>query len=243
MIQQTIIQLEDTCKIYEMGQERIHALDGVSIEIAGGEYVVVMGPSGSGKSTLMNILGCLDRPTSGVYRLNGVNTMEMSSAQLARVRNEQMGFIFQSFELLPRLTALKNVEMPLVYSRHGWGSRRRRAREALDRVGLSDRARHKPNQLSGGQRQRVAIARALVCEPTVLMADEPTGNLDTKTGAEVLRIFRDLHSEGQTIIMVTHEPYVACHAKRIVRMMDGRIQSDLPLEEDELYKAGLEGLG
>jgi len=229
-----LIRLTDITKIYKMGAERIHALDGLSLELGENEYVAVMGPSGSGKSTLMNVIGCLDRPTSGTYELDGRPTTKMGAGHLARVRNERIGFVFQSFELLPRLSALKNVELPLIYSRAGWWGRRKRCQTALERVGLTDRARHRPNQLSGGERQRVAIARALINSPALLLADEPTGNLDTKTGAEILALFDQLHREGQTIIMVTHERSVAGHAKRIVRMRDGRIQSDLPAERDVL---------
>ncbi|MHC4712745.1 MAG: ABC transporter ATP-binding protein [Planctomycetota bacterium] len=233
-----LIRLKHVTKVYKVGVERIRALDGINLEIDRGEYVAVMGPSGSGKSTLMNVLGCLDRATSGSYELDGADTTRMSAGRLARIRNEQAGFVFQSFELLPRMSAVKNVELPLIYSGDGWRGRRRRAIRALERVGLTDRAKHRPNQLSGGQKQRVAIARALVCSPRILMADEPTGNLDTKTSAEILAVFDALHRDGQTIIMVTHEPYVACHAKRIIRMLDGGIRSDLPVEQDELYKAG-----
>lgn len=233
-----LINLKNVTRTYKLGAERIHALDGVDVDIDQGEYVAVMGPSGSGKSTLMNVLGCLDRPTSGTYELDGRDVTAMGAAALARVRNEGIGFVFQSFELMPRMSAIKNVEMPLVYSPDGWRGRHKRAKNALEHVGLSDRAKHRPNQLSGGQRQRVAIARALICNPGLLLADEPTGNLDTKTSAEILGIFDALHAEGQTIVMVTHEPYVACHARRIIRMRDGRIHLDLPVEADELYKAG-----
>ena len=233
-----LIRLRDVTKVYKLGVERIRALDGVNLEIDRGEYVAVMGPSGSGKSTLMNIMGCLDRPTSGTHELDGQLTTEMTATALARVRNERIGFVFQTFELMPRMSALKNVEMPLVYSRTGWRGRHRQARVVLERVGLADRMAHRPNQLSGGQRQRVAIARALICNPSILLADEPTGNLDTKTGSEILALFDAIHEDGQTIIMVTHETHVARHAERIVRMTDGRIHSDLPIEEDELYAAG-----
>jgi putative ABC transport system ATP-binding protein len=211
-----------------VGVECIRALDAINLELRENEYVAVMGPSGSGKSTLMNILGCLDRATSGCYELDGQDTTRMSDAALARVRNDRIGFVFQSFELLGRLSALKNVEMPLIYSRDGWWSRRKRAVAVLERVGLADRIKHKPNQLSGGEKQRVAIARAIVCNPTILLADEPTGNLDSKTSQGILGLFDQLHREGQTIIIVTHEEQVARHAKRIIRMMDGRIHSDLP---------------
>ncbi len=230
-----IIRLRNVRKVYKMGAERIHALDGVHLDIEKGEYVAVMGHSGSGKSTLMNMLGCLDRPTSGTYELDGQLTTRMSGGELARVRNRRIGFVFQSFELMPRMTAVKNVELPLVYAPDGWRGRHKMARAALDRVGLADRAHHKPNQMSGGQRQRVAIARALICRPSILLADEPTGNLDSKTSAEILDLFDAIHKDGQTIIMVTHEADVACHAKRIVRMSDGRVVSDLPVEADEVY--------
>jgi len=231
-----IIRLQDVTRIYKVGVERIHALDGIDLELSKNEYVAVMGASGSGKSTLMNVLGCLDRATSGYYELDGQDTTKMSDAALARVRNERIGFVFQSFELLGQLSALKNVEMPLIYSRNGWWSRRRRAKNVLGRVGLGDRIKHKPNQLSGGEKQRVAIARALVCNPSILLADEPTGNLDTKTSEEILKLFDQLHREGQTIILVTHEEHVARHAKRIIHMRDGKIYSDLPRDQDPAYK-------
>jgi len=186
-----------------------------------------MGPSGSGKSTLMNCLGCLDRATSGSYRLDGQDATKLSDAALAHVRNERIGFVFQSFELLGKLSALKNVEMPLIYSRNGWWARRKRAKDVLHRVGLADRIKHRPNQLSGGEKQRVAIARALVCNPSILLADEPTGNLDSKTSEGILKLFDQLHREGQTIIIVTHEEHVANHAERIIKMKDGKICSDI----------------
>jgi putative ABC transport system ATP-binding protein len=228
-----IIKLAGIMRVYKVGVERIHALDGVDLELRENEYVAIMGPSGSGKSTLMNVLGCLDRITSGQYVLDGQNTTGMSDAALARVRNERIGFVFQSFELLSRSSALKNVEMPLIYSRNGWWSRRKRAMRMLERVGLGDRIKHRPNQLSGGEKQRVAIARALVCNPSILLADEPTGNLDSKTSEDILALFDQLHAEGQTIILVTHEETVAQHAKRIIRMKDGRIHSDLAAEVDQ----------
>ena len=222
-----LIRLQNVTKIYKMGVERIHALDGVSLEVGENEYLAVMGASGSGKSTLMNILGCLDRTTSGVYELNGNNTTHLSAGALARIRNEQIGFVFQSFELLPRMNAWKNVELPLIYSRGGgWWVRRKQAKAALDRVGLAGRIKHRPNQLSGGEKQRVAIARALVGEPSILLADEPTGNLDSKTSKDILVLFDELYAQGQTIIIVTHEESIASHAHRIIRMRDGKIYSD-----------------
>ena len=227
-----VIRLRDITKVYRVGVEQIRALDGVSLDVDRNEYVAVMGTSGSGKSTLMNILGCLDRPSGGTYELDGRLTTRMGAASLARVRNERIGFVFQSFELMPRLTALRNVELPLIYSPSGWWGRARRAREALTTVGLADRMTHRPNQLSGGQKQRVAIARALVNQPAILLADEPTGNLDSRTSDEILALFDELHRAGQTIIMVTHEADVARHARRIIRMRDGRVVSDLPSGQD-----------
>ena len=228
-----VIRLESVERVYKVGVETIRALDGVSLELRENEYVAIMGPSGSGKSTLMNVLGCLDRATGGRYELDGENTTAMGDAALARVRNERIGFVFQSFELLSRSNALKNVEMPLIYSRDGWWSRRKRATQMLQRVGLGDRIKHRPNQLSGGEKQRVAIARALICKPSILLADEPTGNLDSKTSEDILALFDQLHVEGQTIILVTHEESVAQHAKRIIRMKDGRVYSDLSTHEDQ----------
>ena len=221
-----LIETRDLWKTYVMGQEEIHALRGVSIAIERGEYVAIMGPSGSGKSTLMNLIGCLDTPTKGSYLLNNKEVAAMNDDELARIRNEEIGFVFQTFNLLPRATALHNVELPLVYAGVPAQERRRRATEALERVQLGDRASHRPNELSGGQRQRVAIARALVNGPAILLADEPTGNLDSGTSAEIMRVFESLASEGQTVIMVTHEADIAAHARRIVVLRDGRISSD-----------------
>jgi len=233
-----LIRLQNVTRVYKVGSYEIRALDGVDLEIARNEFVAVMGPSGSGKSTLMNVLGCLDRPTSGAYELDGQSVRRMSAGALARARNKRIGFVFQSFELLPHISALKNVELPLIYSPDRWRGARARSRRALEKVGLGERFRHRPNQLSGGEKQRVAIARALINEPAILLADEPTGNLDTRTSGSVLALFDRLHSSGQTILVVTHEPYVALHAKRIVHMRDGRIVSDLPVEEDPISRGG-----
>jgi putative ABC transport system ATP-binding protein len=234
-----VIRIRKLEKVYKVGVERVHALRGLDLDIKANEFVAIMGASGSGKSTLMNILGCLDRPTRGVYELNGKLTHKLGGRKLARVRNEEIGFIFQSFELLPRATALKNVMLPLVYSRRHWIGARRRAKGALERVGLADRMRHKPNQLSGGQRQRVAVARALVSSPSILLADEPTGNLDSTTSAEIIKLFEELHDEGQTIIVVTHEEEVAGHAGRIVRLRDGFVISDNPTSRDPVHQEWL----
>ena len=233
--QQTVIRLDNTTRIYKVGVEKIHALDGINLKVGTNEYVAIMGQSGSGKSTLMNVIGCLDRATSGYYELDGRDTTRMSDASLALVRNEQIGFVFQSFELLGQLSALNNVAMPLIYSRNSWWSHRKLAKKTLERVGLGSRIHHKPNQLSGGEKQRVAIARALICNPSILLADEPTGNLDSTTSKGIMELFAKLYRDGQTIIMVTHEESIDCHAKRIIRMEDGLICSDLPIEEDPAY--------
>jgi putative ABC transport system ATP-binding protein len=225
--QSCMIAAVDLWKTYDMGSEQqVHALRGVNIRIERGEYVAIMGPSGSGKSTLMNLIGCLDTPSAGEYWLNGVLVSRMADDELARVRNREIGFVFQTFNLLPRATALHNVELPLVYAGIGSAERKARAKEALERVQLGDRMDHRPNELSGGQRQRVAIARALVNRPAILLADEPTGNLDSTTSEEIMRVFEELSTAGQTVIMVTHEPEIAAHARRVVVLRDGRISSD-----------------
>ncbi|MEZ4911938.1 MAG: ABC transporter ATP-binding protein [Saprospiraceae bacterium] len=222
----SIISVAELSKVYKMGDEVIHAIRSVSIEIFKNEYVALMGPSGSGKSTLMNILGCLDSPSSGNYVLNGIDVSTMEDSELAEVRNKQIGFVFQTFNLLPRLTALDNVALPLVYTGIDKIHRIAMAEDALSKVGLQDRMMHKPNEMSGGQRQRVAIARALVNNPAIILADEPTGNLDTKTSIEIMGIFEKIHDNGNTVILVTHEPDIAAHAHRIVKLRDGLIESD-----------------
>ena len=227
--EQGVITVEGLHKYYDLGETRVHALRGVSIEVRLGEFVAIMGASGSGKSTFMNILGCLDRPTSGRYLLEGIDVADLDKKTLAHIRNQKMGFIFQGFNLLPRTTALENTEMPTQYGRMGKGERRERAIAALAMVGLSDRAQHFPSQMSGGQQQRVAIARALVNRPSILLADEPTGNLDSRTSVEIMEIFQDLNDKGLTILLVTHENDVAQFAKRIIVFRDGRICKDDPV--------------
>ena len=222
----SLIEMRNVSKVYDMGEEKIYALRDVAVAIEPNEYVAIMGPSGSGKSTLMNIIGCLDRPSIGSYVLRGKEVADLPEDELARIRNQEIGFVFQTFNLLPRSAALENVELPLVYAGVGQAERRKRAAEALEDVGLTDRAKHRPNELSGGQRQRVAIARALINRPSILLADEPTGNLDSKTGEEILLLFESLHGRGQTVIVVTHEEEVARRARRILRLRDGRIEAD-----------------
>lgn len=221
-----LIHIEHIARTYEMGGETVHALRDVSLDIHPNEYVALMGPSGSGKSTLMNILGCLDTPSSGVYTFKGLDVNEMTDDDLAEIRNKEIGFVFQTFNLLPRATALKNIELPLIYSGVSSEDRKERAIKALEDVGLGDRMLHRPNELSGGQRQRVAVARALVTKPSIILADEPTGNLDTKTGIEIMKLFQDLWSKGNTVILVTHEEDIARHARRIIRIRDGKVESD-----------------
>jgi putative ABC transport system ATP-binding protein len=221
-----VIKTEELAKIYEMGAERVHALRGVDVEIRKGEYVAIMGPSGSGKSTLMNLIGCLDSPSSGRYWLAGRLVSDLDDDELAYIRNKEIGFVFQTFNLLPRATALHNVELPLIYNGTPADERLERAKKALERVDLADRMNHKPNELSGGQRQRVAVARALVNSPSIVLADEPTGNLDSKTGDEIMALFENLHQQGNTIILVTHEHDIAQHAHRIIHIRDGKIDSD-----------------
>ena len=223
----SLIETRDLWKTYVMGEEEIHALRGVAIGIERGEYVAIMGPSGSGKSTLMNLIGCLDTPTKGSYLLNGKEVASMNDDELARIRNEEIGFVFQTFNLLPRATALHNVELPLVYAGVPGKVRQERARAALDKVELTQRATHRPNELSGGQRQRVAIARALVNDPSILLADEPTGNLDSKTGIEIMSLFDRLHQGGNTIVLVTHEADIAAHAHRVIHIRDGQVEKDV----------------
>jgi putative ABC transport system ATP-binding protein len=225
-----IINIEHIAKIYQVGLEEVQALRDVSLRIDKNEYVAIMGPSGSGKSTLMNMLGCLDTPTKGKYEFNSVNVSDMTDNDLARIRNKEIGFVFQTFNLLPRSDALHNVELPLIYAGINYAERRERAEKALVDVGLADRIHHKPNELSGGQRQRVAVARALVTSPSIILADEPTGNLDSKTGEEIMILFNEIHEKGNTIILVTHEEYIAEHAARIIRLKDGLIEKDEMVE-------------
>ena len=221
-----IINIEHIAKVYQVGSEEVHALRDVSLRIDKNEYVAIMGPSGSGKSTLMNMLGCLDTPTSGIYEFKSVNVSEMTDNDLAKIRNKEIGFVFQTFNLLARSDAIHNVELPLIYAGISTYERKERAEQALIDVGLKDRMHHKPNELSGGQRQRVAIARALVSNPAIILADEPTGNLDSKTGEEIMGLFHEIHGKGNTIILVTHEEYIAEHALRIIRLKDGLIEKD-----------------
>ena len=236
-----IINIEHIAKIYQVGSEEVRALRDVSLRIDKNEYVAIMGPSGSGKSTLMNILGCLDTPSKGLYDFNGVNVSEMNDNELAQIRNREIGFVFQTFNLLPRSDALHNVELPLIYAGLPGYERKEKAKQALENVGLSDRIHHKPNELSGGQRQRVAVARALVTNPSIILADEPTGNLDSKTGNDIMVLFNEIHEKGNTIIVVTHEDEIARHAKRIIRLKDGLVEYDklvtdriIPQKREEL---------
>ena len=222
-----IITVKDLKKTYIMGTTQVHALKSITLDIHRNDYVALMGPSGSGKSTLMNLIGCLDTPTAGEYFLNGINVSTMVDSELAEVRNKEIGFVFQTFNLLPRLSALENVALPLVYAGISKSKREAKARQVLESVGLGDRVDHKPNELSGGQRQRVAIARALVNDPSIILADEPTGNLDTKTSIEIMEIFEEIHKAGNTVILVTHEPDISQHAHRIIRLRDGLVESDV----------------
>ena len=232
-----IINIEHISKVYHLGIEEVHALRDVSLKIDKNEYLAIMGPSGSGKSTLMNMLGCLDTPTSGIYDFNGQSVSTMSDNELAKIRNKEIGFVFQTFNLLPRSDALHNVELPLVYAGLPYSERRERAKQTLIDVGLGDRIHHKPNELSGGQRQRVAIARALVSNPSIILADEPTGNLDSKIGEEIMQLFEEIHSKGNTIILVTHEEYIAEHAARIIRLKDGLVEKDEIVSRGNIQKS------
>jgi putative ABC transport system ATP-binding protein len=229
-----LISISNLRKIYQMGEVEVRALDGVDLEVEAGDYVAIMGPSGSGKSTLMNLIGCLDTPTSGEYILNDQRVSDLDDAELAEIRNHEIGFVFQTFNLLSRATALSNVELPLIYARISARERHRRAREALEKVGLADRAKHQPNELSGGQRQRVAVARALVNQPSILLADEPTGNLDSRTSAEMMELFNELNAAGNTMVVVTHEEDIAAHARRVVRLLDGKIVVDERVASSEV---------
>ena len=240
---ETILTMRDIVKCYQMGEEEQMILKHIDFSMCRGEFVSILGPSGSGKSTMMNIIGCLDVPTSGSYILSGQDTSDMDEEELAHIRNREIGFIFQSFQLLPRLNALENVELPLVYAGVSPSERRRRAKAELERVGLENKMKNYPNQLSGGQQQRVAIARAVVTEPTILLADEPTGALDQATGRQVMQLFRQLHDEGRTIIMITHDVNIAANAQRIVHILDGRLWEGDPPPEGETAGAGAEGGG
>jgi putative ABC transport system ATP-binding protein len=237
-----IIEIRKLTKVYSMGEVEVRALDGVDLDVDEGEFVAIMGPSGSGKSTLMNIIGCLDRPTSGTYILDGVDVSTLDRDQRAVIRNAKIGFVFQSFNLLPRTSALENVELPLLYGELGWSreQRRKAAMEALHRVGLAGREHSQPSQLSGGQQQRVAIARALVTNPAILLADEPTGNLDSRTSKEIIGIFQDLNDSGKTVVLITHDPDIARHAKRVVTVRDGRIQNDERIQQVRAQAKGIE---
>jgi putative ABC transport system ATP-binding protein len=232
-----LIEVRDLKKRYLMGSEEVWALDGVSLDIEKGEYIAIMGPSGSGKSTFMNMIGCLDTPTSGSYHLNDRDVSQLSDDDLAEIRNREIGFVFQTFNLLPRVDCLRNAELPLIYAGMSRKERRERATEALQRVGLGDRIDHKPNELSGGQRQRVATARALVNRPSIILADEPTGNLDTETGGEIMMLFESLYRQGNTLLVVTHEPDIAKHARRILHLRDGKLERDLQVDDPVLADA------
>jgi putative ABC transport system ATP-binding protein len=236
----SMIDITDVAKVYQMGSEEVRALDGVTLNVRENEYMAIMGPSGSGKSTLMNMLGCLDTPSSGTYFLNGHNVSTMTEDELAAVRNREIGFVFQTFNLLPRVTCVQNAELPLIYGGISRAERRERAREALRSVGLGDRLDHKPNELSGGQRQRVAVARALVSRPSIILADEPTGNLDTATGDDIMRLFETLYRRGHTLIVVTHEDDIAHHARRILHLRDGLLERDETVERPALADLELE---
>jgi len=235
-----LIQITDLKKRYEMGAEVVWALDGITLSVERGEYIAIMGPSGSGKSTLMNMLGCLDTPTSGQYLLNGQDVSDYTDDELAEIRNREIGFVFQTFNLLPRVDCLRNAELPLIYAGMSRAERRERAAEALRNVGLGDRMDHRPNELSGGQRQRVATARALVNRPSIILADEPTGNLDTETGGEIMMLFESLYRQGNTLLVVTHEEDIAHHARRILRLRDGQLEQDLKVDSPELAEATVE---
>ncbi len=238
-MEMNIINIEHISKVYKVGTEEVHALRDVTLRIDKNEYVAIMGPSGSGKSTLMNMLGCLDTPSSGIYQFNSVNVSQMSDNDLAKIRNKEIGFVFQTFNLLPRSDALHNVELPLIYAGVPSSERKERARKALVDVGLGDRIHHKPNELSGGQRQRVAVARALVTNPSIILADEPTGNLDSKTGEEIMGLFNEIYEAGNTIILVTHEEYIAEHAARIIRIKDGYIEKDENVQKRYIPKKSI----